>query len=192
MVREDVIADFEFPINMGEETAFDLAYRTYHQPLRFFSAKFVGDEDAEDVVENLFLKLWHKQQEIKSREHLQAFLYHSIRNACLNHIKVSKNTERRYEIFGQENPDVEESHIKEMIRAEVLAEVYRAINRLPSQCSKVISMSYIDGLSNKEIAEKMELPEQVVKNYKQRGLKILKGNLSGTAMITLMVMPFLK
>lgn len=192
MAHKDNIVQLEFPINLGNAVSFDLAFRIYHQPLRFFASKFVGNEEAEDVVENLFLKLWDKQQEMKSREHLQAFLYHATRNACLNHIKVAKNAEKRYETLGLENPDIEESCLNEMIRAEVLAEVYRAINNLPLQCSKVISMSYLEGLSNKEIAENMKLPEQVVKNYKHRGLKILKDHLSGPALVTFMMLPYLK
>jgi len=188
MKGQQAIVPIDFPINMGEEQAFDWTFRIYHQPLKFFTAKFVGEDDAEDVVESMFLKLWRDNRPFESQEHLKAFLYHSARNACLNHLKVSKNAASRYQIVGREAPENEESCLHDIIRAEVLAEVYRAINNLPSQCSRVISMSYIEGLSNGEIARQMDLSEQTVKNYKLRGLKVLKGNLSGSAVIALMLM----
>ncbi len=190
MIRREEIFQMEFPFSMGEEAAFDWTYRIYHQPLRFYSAKFVGPEDAQDVVENLFLRLWQKRQQIESKEHLQALLYNAARNACLNYLKTSKNAFNRGEAFEKGKPQTQDSYQEEMIRAEVLAEIYRAINNLPSQCSKVISMSYIGGLTNNEIAVQMGLPEQVVKNYKLRGIKILKDNLSGTAMLTLTAIPY--
>lgn len=190
MIRNKEISQLEFPLNMGEEAPFDWTYRIYHQPLRYYSAKFVGADDAQDIVENVFLRLWQKKQHIESKEHLQALLYHAAKNACLNHLKTSTNAQIRQHAFEVEHSGNEDSYLEEMIKAEVLAEIYRAINNLPSQCSKVISLSYIEGMSNKEIAEQMSLPEQVVKNYKLRGLKTLKNNLSGTAMITLLVMPY--
>jgi len=188
MRHNEEINQIEFPISMGEGAPFDWTYRIYHQPLRYYSAKFVGVDDAQDVVENVFLKLWQKKQHIESKEHLQALLYHATRNASLNHVKTSTNAQIRQKIFEEEHSVNEDTYLEEMIRAEVFAEIYRAINKLPSQCGKVISLSYITGLSNKEISEEMGLPEQVVKNYKLRGLKVLKDNLSGSAMITLMAM----
>lgn len=182
----------EFPLNMGDEIPFDWAYRIYHQPLRYYSAKFVGSEDAQDVIENVFLKLWQKKQQIDNEEHLKALLYHSAKNACLNHLKTSKNAQIRQLAFQDHHSGNEDSYLEEMIKAEVLAEIYRAINNLPSQCCKVVSLSYIEGRTNKEIAEQLSLPEQVVKNYKLRGMKILKEKLSGSAMAMLLVISHLK
>ncbi|RWU07447.1 RNA polymerase sigma factor [Pedobacter chitinilyticus] len=189
MKGKQLLSDHLFPIYLGKEMGFELAYRSYHQPLRFFATRYVSEEDAQDLIENIFVRLWHKNQVFDSPSHLQAFLYRAAYNACLSHIKAVKNAENRHHLVGSNTPEAEESFMQTMIRAEVLAEIYRAINSLPLQCAKVITLSFVDGLSNKEIAQQLDLTEQTVKNHKVRGLKILRDQLSGDAMVLLLSLP---
>jgi len=70
-----------------------------------------------------------------------------------------------------------ENYNTDQIKSEVYGELYRAINNLPSQCRTIISLSYIEGLNNKEIADQLGLSEQSVKNTKVRAIKILKQEL---------------
>jgi RNA polymerase sigma-70 factor (family 1) len=170
---------FEGAIHLSDRASFNTAFRSYYQPLRFYAAKFVQRGDAEDIVENLFLKLWNKQQVFASPVHLQAFLYHAIRNACLDFIKLSKKG--KIDELSNELLIADDDHLRYMIEAETIAEIYRAVSDLPSQCSKVIRMGYLEGLNNTEIAEQLGLSEQTVKNYKVRGLGILKQKLSGSS-----------
>lgn len=178
MLSPGQIAAMDFPIYLGKEDVFDLVFRTYHQPLLYYAKKFVDQEDADDLVENLFLKVWHKHPEMSSEAHLRNYLYLSLRNICLDHLKLRASEARRYERVMAETELTEESHIHTLISAEVMGEIYREINNLPLQCARVISMSYIDGKSNAEIAAALDLSEQTVKNHKGRGLKILRENLS--------------
>ena len=180
-----------FPVYMGNEATFDLVYRLYHQPLRFFAVRYVAEEDAQDLIENVFLRLWNKNNVFDDPSHLQAFLYRSVYNACISHIRSLKATEDRHHLIGIQTSELEESFMQTMIQAEVLAEIYRAINALPSQCAKVITLSFIEGLSNKEIAEQLALTEQTVKNHKVRGLKNLRDQLSCDVMVLLLSLPVL-
>lgn len=177
------IAPMDFPLFMGREEDFDLVYRTYHQPLCYYGSKFVAADDANDLVENLFVKLWQKAPEMTSEAHVRNYLYLTLRNSCLDHLKLKVTEARRYERVMSETELTEESHLQTMISAEVLAEVYRAIHNLPLQCAKVISMSYMEGRTNAEIAKALDLSEQTVKNHKGRGLKILRENLSGEVLL---------
>ncbi len=175
---------------MGREKDFDQIFRLYHQPMKAVAAKFAGTSDADDVVSNLFIRLWNKQVTFESREHLQSFLYRSLHNGCLDHLKKLKNSTTAEQAASLESLRETEAYLQEMIRSEVLAEVYRAINGLPPQWGRVLTLSYIDGLSNDEIAAQMNISNQVVKNYKFRGLKVLRSSLSGDALLLLML--FLK
>lgn len=171
---------------MGNPASFDTAFKSYFHPLRFYATKFVPKDDAEDLVENLFLKLWNKKQVFDSPAHLQAFLYHAIRNACLDFIKLSKWD--KTDVIADDLLIADGGHLRYMIEAEAIAEIYRAINELPPQCSKVIRMGYLEGLKNAEISEKLGLSSQTVKNYKMRGLNILKKKLSdGTLILFIML-----
>lgn len=178
----------QFPLLMGKQDGFELVFRTYHQALLSFARKYIDADDANDVVENVFVRVWQHNQQMANAEHLRAFLYRSVYNGCLDFIKVSKRAEGRYQLIADQAEQSEPAVIQEIIRAEVLAEIYRAINDLPSQCSKVIRMSYLEGMTNSEIAASLDLSEQTVKNHKGRGLKILRDTLSGEALLLLMVL----
>lgn len=173
------------PIQMSERTIFESIYQSFYHPLCFYATKYVGSE-AEDIIENLFVKLWDKKQVFNNPIHLRAFLYRATRNSCLNHLKASE----KYVTSAEEIPENiaidEKDHLNVIIQAEIMAEIYRAVHQLPLQCSKVIAMSFLESLSNAEIAQSLNLSEQTVKNLKVQGLKMLKSKLSGRAFTMLM------
>lgn len=172
------------PIQLNERNVFESIYHSFYHPLCFYATKYVGSE-AEDIIENLFVKLWDKKQVFDNHTHLRAYLYRATRNSCLNHLKANK----RHHISVEEIPENiavdEKDHLNVIIQAEIMAEIYRAVHQLPLQCSKVIAMSFLESLSNTEIANDLNLSEQTVKNLKVQGLKVLKDKLSGRAFTVL-------
>lgn len=192
MNTPNAINCMEFPISMGQHDSFDLVFRTYHQALVYYARKFVDAEDASDLVENIFVRLFEKRTTLNNEEHIRKLLYLAVRNACINYIELKNNANKRHRIVADQSLIDVESHLQTMMHAEVLAEVYRAINQLPLQCARVITLSYVEGKTNTEIAHEMGLSEQTVKNHKTRGLKILKDNMSDSALILLLMLAHLK
>lgn len=167
-------SSLEFPLRMNDSDTFDEIYRTYYAPLCLFSKQFIEKKDAEDIVNTLFLKLWDRQETFESYQHAQSFLYLSMKNACLDFLKVSARTGNRNHQYYVNTDYVEKNFEHEMIQSEFWAEIYREIKNLPSQCSKIIQMSYIEGMKNEEIAAELGLSLQTVKNQKVKGVKVLK------------------
>jgi len=175
-----------FPLNMGEEAGFERIFLLYHAPLRYFCERIINEGDAcEDLVSQLFLTLWQKQIQFETAEHAQAYLYRSAKNACLNYLRSEQRAKAKDEAALSLQPEIFEDYLQAFIRTEVWAELYRAIESLPSQCSKVIKMSYLEGLSNQEIADSLELTIQTVKNHKLRGLGLLKDRLPDSLLVVL-------
>lgn len=174
-------------INLGDTTVFEEMYRTYYPSLCFFAAKYVGKDEGEDTVESLFFRLWKQKKEFASTSHMQAFLYQSVKNACLDFIKVQGRKDRRYELIAQQLSVIEKDYLHNIIRAEVVAEVYRAINNLPSQCGKIVYMDFVEGLTNEEIAKDLSLSVQTVKNHKVRAMKILKKQFTGNGIALVII-----
>jgi len=175
-----------FPLNMGEETGFERLFLLYHAPLRYFCEQLITADDlAEDIVSELFLTLWKKQMIFESAEHAQAYLYRSAKNRCLNLIRSEKSALAKTERAAGLTIDYSENYLDAFIRTEVWAELYRAVESLPSQCCQVITKSYFEGLSNQEIADDMGLSLQTVKNHKLRGLTALKDKLPDSMFIIL-------
>ena len=162
-------------ISMGNTTEFDQLFRSFYAPLCFFAERAVGSKaDAEDVVQALFTRLWNKATVFKNDDHARAFLYRATHHACLDFQKQATRSGMRQAVVLQENAPYERSYLEELVRTEVWAEIYRAINGLPLQCARVIRLSYIEGLKNEEIAQRLGVSLQAIKNYKHRGLQKLK------------------
>jgi RNA polymerase sigma-70 factor (family 1) len=181
-----------FPINMGEEADFDRIFSLYHAPLCRYCRYLTGVKECEDIVSEIFLALWRKKVHFESIEHSQAFLYRSAKNASLNFIRTGDRASQKHQSLGATTTESADDYLDNIIRSEVVAELYRAVKNLPSQCCKVITMSYLEGMSNQEIADELGLSIQSVKNYKVRGLGLLKGKLPNGTFILLLATAFLK
>jgi RNA polymerase sigma-70 factor (family 1) len=181
MVRENEHKDFIISINDegSNSPAFSEIFRQYYSTLCYFAERIIGDSSStEDIVEEVFLKVWNKSEPFESSKHLKYFLYQSTRNACLDEIKKTRHAKERQLIYLNEDMEDTVPYINEIIHAEVIREIYQAIKELPEQCGRIITMSYIDGLNNDEIANKLGLSVQTVKNQKSRGISLLKIRLS--------------
>jgi len=179
-------------LDMTDSNSFELIFRNFYRSLCFFAEHLVHDgDDAEDIVEDLFVKLWNKHLKFESEQHLKAYLYRSAKNACLDFLKVSERSGARNTLFAEERGYSEEAYLNEIIRAEIIAEIYHAIETLSPQCGKIITMSYVDGKTNQEIADELNLSIQTVKNQKGRGLALLKQRLPNDKFQLLMLIPYL-
>ena len=171
-------SDLFVKLGEGDERAFGQVFKQYFSSLCYFANKYVFDaQEAEDIVEEVFEKLWNSNHQISCSEHLRSYLYMVTKRTCMDHLSKNIHAKERQLNFAMKVGDQEPDFIYEMIRAEVLREIYLEIKSLPEQCSRIVSMSYIDGLRNEEIAEKLGLSVQTVKNQKTRGVSILRGRL---------------
>ncbi|MBE9668140.1 MULTISPECIES: RNA polymerase sigma factor [Mucilaginibacter] len=178
---------------MVDPNSFEIIFRKFYPSLCFFAERITGShDDAEDVIEELFVKLWNKQLQFETEQHLKAYLYRSAKNACLDFLKVSERSDMRNTFFAEERGYSEDAYLNEIIRAEIISEVYHAIESLSPQCSKIITMSYLDGKSNQEIADELNLSVQTVKNQKGRGLAMLKQRLPNDKFQLLLLIPYLQ
>lgn len=174
--KSDHISKFDehlYPLDLGVEHVFDYVYQGYFAPLCFYAEQYVGDESL-DVVNNVFAKLWSSGTQFETTGHLKSFLYVATRNACLDFLKVHARSKLRETEYGRFQHLSDEEVEAGIIENEYLAEIYRELKKLPSQCGKIIEMTYIQGFKNEEVAAQLGLSLQTVKNQKHKGLKVLR------------------
>jgi len=165
-------------LHTRDPAAFGEVYLKHHAPLCHFAGKLLDDPDGgQDIVDDVFLRLWERAQPFNDSEHLKAFLYRSIRNACLDQLRSSKRRSLRDGIYAESLVPTE-SYLASITHTEVITELYQAISGLPGQAQKIIRKTFLEGKSNEEVAEEMKLSIHTVKNQKRRGLDILRGKLS--------------
>src|SRR6186713_3440534 len=142
-------------LKKGSTKALHAIHNLYYPALRNFAASLLADTSAaEDVIAEIFVTLWKKHEDFETLQNIKAFLYISTRNACINHLKkMQRDSAMKDSLTNYLSEDRAEFALNEMIRAEVLQQIYQAIEALPLQCGKVFKLCYVEGLSNSEVAE---------------------------------------
>jgi RNA polymerase sigma-70 factor (ECF subfamily) len=162
---------------------FDRIFKKYHASLFLYARKFVQDEEAAlDLVQDVFTIVWEKKKFNMDGEHLKAFLFHSLRNICLNYLKhetvVKKHQEECSERLVLMEINYYKSGEQSLIEKEDLERIDQAIGSLSEIHREVIEMSRFEGLRNKEIAERLNLPLRTVETRLFRALSELRAKLS--------------
>lgn len=160
----------------GDSQAYKEIFDAYYVPLRSYAFRYVGDDSiTDDFVQDAFLTVWERRKDFRALFALKHFLYVSVKNACLNYLKHQAVEERNLsELARHLEGEREEDAILE---EEVHAEVFRAVEELSGQAKEVIRAS-MEGLSNEEIAQRLEVSIHTVKTVKQRAYKVLRKRLS--------------
>jgi len=159
-----------------DQASFEQLYRKYYQSLCFFARKLLNDKDvAKELVQDVFLKSWQKKEGLENDpDRVRAFLYQSVKNASLNHLR---GTTRRISLETQwagtqeeMDPDISNA----IIEAEVYRDILHAMGRLPDECRKVIELSMSSSKTSEEIAELLGISASTVRNQKRRGLQLMR------------------
>jgi RNA polymerase sigma-70 factor (ECF subfamily) len=171
-LNPDLINEFQ----KGDPHAFTYFFQLHYRPLCYFASQLVGSQqDAEDIVKDTYVKLWQKHTDFATPQNIKAFLYITTRNACLNflrHVQVKESS--RKELLYLEEEKGQELIINQMIRAELMQEIYTEIEKLPEKRRMVFKMAYLDGLKNDEIADQMRISIHTVKEHKGKALQFLR------------------
>ncbi|NOU62078.1 RNA polymerase sigma-70 factor [Marinifilum caeruleilacunae] len=167
--------DFE-SFKKGNRVVFKQIFDTFYKGLLIFARNFVQESDvAEDLVQEIFVKLWEKRETIENPTTIKAFLYVSVRNRALNHIRRSKiiQEHQKEEIQFKSS----ESFFKnQMIEEETYRMLLQAVDELEGQTKKVCVMS-MNGVQNAQIAEELNLSTSTVKYHKTKAFDILRSRL---------------
>src|SRR5882757_9397579 len=168
----DLITQF----NQGDTEAFTAIYHKYYSTLYYFVKRWVSErEDAEDITADVFAKLWKLRANLQGIKNIEAFLYITGRNACLDFLRhIQRRNLRQKKLLHALFQPPEEIVFKEDLKTQVLQTIYAEIEKLPPSTRNVFKMAYLEGLSNSEIAETLQIENQSVRNHKQRAIKLLR------------------
>ena len=136
--------------------------------------KYVADlDDARNLVHDVFITTWEKFDSLPSDTNYRSYLYTSVRNRCLNHLRDTKK-HLTIEKMAEHNYAEE---IRPMEAAELEKEIELGINSLPEKCRMVFEMSRLEGLKYSEIAEKMNISVKTVEAQMSKALSVLREHL---------------
>jgi len=162
-------------------------YEKYHSVLCFFAYKYTKSySEAEDVVHSVFEKLLEKSVNLENDQALKSYLFSAVRNASLNHIKRDEIKKKYSDYTISHESDTDDSnYLLDRIEVEILFEVFSKIDALPTECNKIFKLSYIENLSNQEIADKLGISVNTVKSQKSRAKQLLRESLKDLFILAL-------
>lgn len=129
--------------------------------------------EAEDIVADTFIKFWNNRHQFSSLPETAAWLRRTTRNATLDLLKHRQVRSRNeLEIAAHNYP--QEHFTAADVYAELLQEIYNQIEQLPPRGKEIFKLRYVEGFSNEEIAQKLGINNQSVRDHLARSLKALR------------------
>lgn len=161
----------------GDQSAFREIYDRYWELLYRQASKKLGDrEDIRDIVQEIFLSLWRGRQVLQIQESLLQYLYTALRYKIIDHYRQREVRSRYYEAVFVTADD---SIVPEMLSYQELNNLVEAeISAMPPKMKKVFLLSRDEELNAVEIAARLSLSHQTVRNQISTALKRLRARLS--------------
>ena len=161
---------------------FEQLFKKHFVHLSNYAHQYVHDTDsAKDITQKVFIYLWENREKIDPQRSIQSYLFTSVRNRCLNHIRDHKKYRSHVldlDIYDFEIGAEEEN---EMDVADLKTKIDAALNELPAKCKLVFEMSRYKNMKYKDIAEELEISIKTVEAHISKALKSLRANLSDYA-----------
>jgi len=173
-----VDADKEGGLLFMDLRSFEQLFRQYYSVLCSYAYRFVNDSDtAEEIVQDLFYKLWEKKDELQINTSVKSYLYSAVHNRCLKFIE-HHHVETRYKnyyLLHESEVDNEPQNYTNLLELQGIID--NTLESLPEKCSKIFKLNRFDGLKYYEIAEKLSISVKTVEANMGRALKMLRKNL---------------
>ena len=158
----------------GNEKSFQILFINYYSVLVSFAMKYLESQDvAEDIVQDVFVKIWESREKLGEIDNLSAYLYQMVRFKSFNYLRAEKIRQDATKSFAEELDEIE---MNEYIKNETFRIVMQTLEDLPYGSRNVFSRA-IQGYSAKEIAEELGIAVETVKKQKQIARRILKEKL---------------
>ncbi len=157
------------------DALFEQVFKDNFKALHAYAYTMLKDEDAaEDVVQQMFVKLWEKRQETQITQSIQAYLYRTVHNSCLNYIKHEKVKEAHSKYAKHTMSEGAEHITKAIVGKELSNKIQQALKELPEQCRTIFQLSRFEELKYREIADKLNLSVKTVENQMGKALRIMR------------------
>ncbi|HEY1032349.1 MAG TPA: RNA polymerase sigma-70 factor [Flavipsychrobacter sp.] len=161
-------------VNTDADAVFEQVFKSHFKRLHAYACTIVKDEDAaEEVVQNIFCKLWEKKEQLQSLQSVSAYLYRAVYNESLNYLKHEK-VKANYQSFAVKSMSEADENAGKGRIIELEERVAQAMSELPEQCRTIFHMSRFEDMKYREIADKMGLSIKTVENQMGKALKLMR------------------
>ncbi|MBE9509578.1 MAG: RNA polymerase sigma-70 factor [Bacteroidetes bacterium] len=180
MVSKDKPSDKQLAgqIKKGQTHAFDQMFDRYSQQLyRFSKSLLKNHEDAEEVVQEVFFRIWKKHDELNERKSFQSFLFSIAYNLIVDKFRQRVKDQKHEQFLIKQAQQNYLNPGKELEYKELKKQINKAITELPKRRKKIYQLNREKGLSYKEIAGRLRIKPKTVENHINLALKHIRKRL---------------
>lgn len=160
-------------LRQDNEVALDIIFKKYWQPLFISAFNLLKDKAAcEDIIQDIFIKVWDRRSEIEIKTSLRAYLFASMRYEVFRQVKLGNGRVDLFDCLDQAFKDP--SPLEGLVHKDLLAKVDLVIESLPDRCREVYRLSREEQLSHKEISEKLNISRKTVETHITKALKHMR------------------
>jgi len=170
-------------IKKNDENFLELLFNLYYSKLCNYATTFVKAQDlAEGIVQETFIKFWENRASIEIEVNVEAYIFRSVHNNCINYLKKENMIRRQFKHMADEIlyhnelalKNFKSDIIDNLVSAELESKLNNALDDLPPQSRKIFLMNRFDQLSYSDIAKELNISVNTVKTQIKRALKKLR------------------
>jgi len=162
----------------GEPWAEKQIFDRFFEPLVLYAQRITGDlSAAEDIAVDALVKVIDRREHFAALPKLKSFCYQVVHNASINQVTSQARhrvIHEKIRYLDQYELASEEVLETEILRAEVVQEIYREIEELPGKCGQIFKMIFLENLPTDQIAERMGINVQTVRTQKARAISLIR------------------
>lgn len=170
-----------------DKQALEALYDYYYPRLYCFCKKIIKiEEGIDDVIQEVFLKIWQNRKKIKTSLTFESFIFTITKNLVLNELRSHLADQRRRQMIFEKSVIEEYQSFEQLEYCELKNQIEEIVDDLPPQQRTVYQLSRIEGLSHKEIAEKLNISTKTVEFHIGQSIKVLKSKLEKSGVLSLL------
>jgi len=171
-----------------KESSYEELYNKYAPKIYYFSLSYLKNEmDAEELVQDVFLKIWEKREILDASQNIKAYIFKIAVNTIYDFVR-HKNIENAFNDFAQVNYDKSSNSTwNKVIFNDMLSNLNELVTQMPDQQRRVFHLSKRKGLTNEEIAKKLDISKRTVENQLYRAIAFLKEHFKKETMLALLL-----
>lgn len=172
-------------LQKGDTKAFHSFFTDFYPKLMAFACRFVEQQTAGDLVQDVFLIYWEQRKTIQT-DNIHAFFYKTLKNKCLDYLKhqaVVDDYEARVRVaekriaFIEETTDINEVFLS-VVNQDIREQIEASVDKLPEKCAQVFRLCYFHDIPQKEVAGIMDISLRTVESHIRRAVLFLRDDLS--------------
>lgn len=171
-------------IEQGDQDAFKKFFETFYPKLMSLACRFVDDQVAQDLVQEIFIYYWEQKQQIEA-DNVHSYLFKCLQNKCLNYLKHQMVVEEYYAKvriaearinYLNEMTDANDV-LKQVIDQDLHEQIEASVKKLPPKTAEVFRLAYYHDLPYKEIAKVMDISPRTVAVHVRNAVLFLRDDL---------------